>query len=91
LSGCPFLKIVIGSPFFPSLDQSLLIDVVVLEVEPNLKLLPNLPSYIISPSNGISGWILDLSINVFWDAFVGLPKFISVELSVTLRNVPPSD
>ena len=49
---CPFLSIVIGSPLEPVEDQ-LLEDPVT--VEPYLILFPNLPSYIISPSNAFKG------------------------------------
>jgi hypothetical protein len=52
LGDCPFLKITIGSPLLPTADQLL---EVFLTVEPNLILLPHLPSCITSPSKGKSG------------------------------------
>jgi hypothetical protein len=67
---------VIGSPFSPASDQF----VNPFTVEPNLILLPHLPSWNISPSNGRSGFIFDFSLNV-------APKLISVLPSVTLRTV----
>ena len=64
--GCPFLNIVIGSPLFPADDQLLAYMLLDLAVLPNLKLLPYLPSCIISPSKGSKGLILDLATYVAW-------------------------
>ena len=49
--GCPFLKIVIGSPLLPAVDQLLEIVLLDLAVLPKRKLCPHLPSYIVSPAN----------------------------------------
>ena len=71
-----------GSPSFPAVDHKF----GVLgrnTVEPNLMLLPHLPSYIISPSYGKRDFTSNFSLNV-------LPNLISVEPSVTLRMLPPS-
>ena len=75
---CPFLNIRIGSPSVPTDDQLL---GWFLTVEPNLILLPHLPSYITSPSKGKRGCIFERSLNV-------LPKYISVEPSVTFLVLP---
>ena len=79
---CPFLKIKIGSPLFPVLDQGFGITLL-FTVEPNLKLCPHLPSLIISPSKGCILLIFNFSLKV-------LPKSISVPPSVTLLIVPAS-
>ena len=50
---CPFLKIVIGEPASPSSDQLFVISASILDVLPNLILLPNLLSMILSPAKGI--------------------------------------
>ena len=86
--GCPFLSMEIGLPFSPVSDQ-LFCFPPVLEVFPNLILLPNLPSNILSPANGKIGWIFAYSENVplllpfkfTWvtvsDCFLVLPANIS--------------
>jgi len=52
---CPFLKIVIGLPPSPELDQLFFISPADFAVFPNLRLLPNLPSNILSPAKGNTG------------------------------------
>ena len=61
LSPCPLRIIVIGSPLEPVVDQVLEVSFTVL---PKRILLPHLPSYIISPSKGFKGWILESSLKV---------------------------
>ena len=57
---------VIGSPFSVLLpvDQLFVIMPPALEVLPNLILLPNLPSNILSPAKGKMGWIFPFSSKV---------------------------
>ena len=61
LPDCPFLKIVIALPVSAFLDQLFLYLPLVKAVLPNLILLPNLPSNILSPANEIKGLILAFS------------------------------
>ena len=75
----------------PTSDQSFnLTPLLSLVVLPNLILFPHLPWNILSPVKDWSGWILDLSIKVFWVGFAGLLKSISVELSLTFLISPPA-
>ena len=68
----------IGSPLEPVEDQLLEEP---FTVEPYLILLPNLPSYITSPSNAVKGWILSIIGNVF-------PKSILWVVLVTIKLLP---
>lgn len=63
ISGWPFLKIVIGLPTCPIEDQLFFKPPSVLAVLPNLILLPNLLSNILSPAKGTVGFTFPFSTN----------------------------
>ena len=77
--------IVIGLPSSPFFDQLFWIEPSTLEVLPNLIELPNLPSSILSPAKGKTGWILPSSTNV---PPLAPFKLITLDSSLTFLALP---